>query len=99
MKNKSREIARSAEEFVWFEHDERNLEDDLIKGKPRKDYQMIPGVNEFVWFEDGDKKSKDQIEMTSREIIDEHVEKVPELNENIDKQIENVLQSNPNMIL
>ena len=92
------ESAISAEEFIWFEDEKRNVEDDILREKGPKDYQLCPGVKEFVWFEDGDEEPKDKIEMLSKEIIEnglfKHIEKVFELNEQIDEQFEEVVKSN-----
>jgi hypothetical protein len=50
----TREIVKSPGEFVWFESNQRLMDDDILWEKIKTENYPIPRDFDFVWFDDSE---------------------------------------------
>ena len=86
---KTREIVKSPGQYVWFENEERNVEESLFEEKILTENQLCPRVSEFVWFDESENESKDIIETLPDDVIES----------DLDKLMEKVIKSSSNLLI
>ena len=82
-------MVKSPAEYVWFENEQRNVEENYFGEKILSENQPCPRVNEFVWFDDSEKESKDIIENLPDNVIES----------DLDKLMEKVMKSSTNILI
>ena len=50
----TREIVKSPGEFVWFENNQRMIDDDILWGEINTENYPVTRDYEFVWFDDSE---------------------------------------------
>ena len=71
-------MVKSPAEYVWFENEQRKVEENYFGEKILTENQPCPRVNEFVWFDASQKESKDIIETLPDDVIESDLDKLME---------------------